>query len=778
MKISFLPTFSFLKRITHTVSGVNNRNSIKQKMVNTSVFFLFTFLLSYWVEAQTLLIPVSGADGVFSTLTINGQKVYQSAGTTGNYAPYIYLQTSKSIVNQTVYLELRFLDIGYGMVGVDYNSNTQDYQQVNGKNSFLLDSKGEKTMVFELKNAYFRNAQNLNSDLRIYSDTHIQKHLISAIIYEQPTELWKEWNENYFTTYQGRKYQGSDIVNSRTLDGKLICGYQGWFRVPGDPSSEGWVHYFRDQHLSQVTVEMWPDMEEYSTEERYPVPGWTLKDGSPAILFSSANKRTVLRHFQWMQAYGIHGVAVQRFAAGLYPGHSNESYRIPAYVREAANRTGRTFYIMYDQSGLPGDLLVDYISKDWKILVDSMNITQDERYLKHNGKPVVSIFGYWPERFSPQDARKLAAIFKQPGYEAHIIGSGQYIAPENTAWNVIYDDFLAYFPWNVGNYTSLDLDNAFVYTGQWPSEKSFLENKGVTFMPLIFPGFGWDNLMKQPPGTTRFGRRKGEVMWKEVKDAIHLGVKAVYIAMFDEIDESTAIFKISNNIPVNHYFTTNEDLPSDFYLNLTGYAAAVVAGEKALPEVMPDFSKMSQPPITDVIYPAHEDTIFSNSPNDIIWSAVKHNSGIEEYQVNLDGQLFTIQGENTKFPISLKKGKHTVSVRAKNGLKNYGGWSEVNEFFLSDATTGISDSWDKNDAFTIFPNPATGHVYILSNTELNSLLRIDIISASGELLTTIQANSNHIADINLLELKVPSSMIIAKIYHTGGYSIKKIIIQK
>jgi hypothetical protein len=47
--------------------------------------------------------------------------------------------------------------------------------------------------------------------------------------------------------------------------------YQGWFRCPGDGTGEGWLHWSRDLNKltpDSVTVEMWPDMTEYSESER------------------------------------------------------------------------------------------------------------------------------------------------------------------------------------------------------------------------------------------------------------------------------------------------------------------------------------------------------------------------------------------------------------------------------------------------------------------------------------------------------------------------------
>ena len=54
-----------------------------------------------------------------------------------------------------------------------------------------------------------------------------------------------------------------------------------------------------------------------------------------------------------------------------------------------------------------------------------------------------------------------------------------------------------------------------------------------------------------------------------------------YVAMFDEVDEGTAIFKVSSTPPTQANFMTLENLPSDFYLRLTGEGAKLIRREKS-----------------------------------------------------------------------------------------------------------------------------------------------------------------------------------------------------
>jgi len=116
--------------------------------------------------------------------------------------------------------------------------------------------------------------------------------------------------------------RSSKGVDTKTLTGKVMCGYQGWFGAPGDGHSQPeWRHWTNIPVRSRMAMRRWisgPDVffSELDASQRIPT-GFKMADGSPAQVFSSFGKPTVLKHFQWMQDYGIDGVFVQRFANGL-----------------------------------------------------------------------------------------------------------------------------------------------------------------------------------------------------------------------------------------------------------------------------------------------------------------------------------------------------------------------------------------------------------------------------------------------------------------------------
>jgi len=71
------------------------------------------------------------------------------------------------------------------------------------------------------------------------------------------------------------------------------------------------------------------------------------------------------------------------------------------------------------------------------------------------------------------------------------------------------------------------------------------------------------------------------------------GARMIYVAMFDEVDEGTAIFKCANDVPVTgeNRFLTYEGLPSDFYLNLCGQGGRMLRGELPVMEEVPKMGK-------------------------------------------------------------------------------------------------------------------------------------------------------------------------------------------
>lgn len=376
--------------------------------------------------------------------------------------------------------------------------------------------------------------------------------------------------------------QPSNRVDATTLDQKVLCGYQGWFRCPGDGTGEGWLHWSRNRNRitpQSLTVEMWPDMSEYSEAEKYSVPGFTHPDGQSAHLFSSAHPKTIERHFEWMQEHGIDGAFVQRFLVNLDKPSFDD---VLAGVRSSAAKTGRTYAVGYDLSGASKEQLYDLLVNDWKRLVDDEKITQDDRYLHHNGKPVLFVWGFFSDRFEAILAHRMIDFLKMEGrYAVTLVGGCQWYwrTESDTEWARAFRRFDVISPWNVGNYALAD-GNKVAATHYWEGDLAESDEHSMVYMPVIYPGFGWTNLQGKDAGQATIPRRGGEFFWEQFVRASELGVRVAYVAMFDEVDEATAIFKVSNSPPTQAQFQTYEGLPSNWYLRLTGEGTKLIRGER------------------------------------------------------------------------------------------------------------------------------------------------------------------------------------------------------
>ena len=397
-----------------------------------------------------------------------------------------------------------------------------------------------------------------------------------------------------------RTATSAGAVDASSLRGKVLCGYQGWFRCPRDRANAGWGHWSRDPRRiapETLSFEMWPDLREYKPTERFPAPGFTHKDGEPAELFSSDNADTVRRHFEWMKDDGIDGVWLQHFVVELPGGPEQKHYesrsRVLGHVRAAAQETGRTWALTFDLTGMPTEKIFAVLTTEWKKLVDA-GVMADERYLHEGGKPVVQVWGFYSH--SPRNAmtaevaNQLIDFFKAPGrYHAYLVGGGDWnwrLNPD-PRWQALFRRLDAYSPWNVGNTSTDDTGTIHAATASWVEDKQECEKLGMLWLPVIYPGFSWDNLQKKPPGSTLVPRRAGKFLWEQFHALSQLGADSVCVAMFDEVDEGTAIFKVTNDPPGQGHFVTYEGMPSDWYLRLVGEGTRMLHDRRAVPSEIP-----------------------------------------------------------------------------------------------------------------------------------------------------------------------------------------------
>jgi hypothetical protein len=315
----------------------------------------------------------------------------------------------------------------------------------------------------------------------------------------------------------------------------------------------------------------------------------------------------VLRHFRWMRDYGLDGVLVQRFVTDI-PRRRSTGDVVLKNILEAARKTGRVFAIEYDISGARPDSFQQALRDDWMYLVDELKITAHPGYLRHAGKPVVSVWGMGlhEDKHPPEDAagaRDVIAWFRTGAparYRVTFMGgtpsrwrtlTGD--SRRESDWTEAYRQMDAIQPWTVGRYRnqeSADRWKADLLDG----DVALTAKNGQIYMPVIFPGFSWYNLKRDSPKNA-IPRNGGEFLWRQAYNARMAGAKVLKIAMFDEVNEGTAMFKLASrrqDAPDQGFWLTldadGETLPSDWYLRLGGAITRLFHGESEPSAKMPD----------------------------------------------------------------------------------------------------------------------------------------------------------------------------------------------
>lgn len=207
-----------------------------------------------------------------------------------------------------------------------------------------------------------------------------------------------------------------------------------------------------------------------------------------------------------------------------------------------------------------------------------------------NGKPVIGIwgFGFINRPSNPTAALDIINQLKQQGF--YVMGG----VPAN--WRTgdsdslpnylnVYLAFNMIQPWAVGRFSGVD--GAQNYQAQERADFQYCYSRNIDYQPVLFPGFSWSNWRGGPRNA--IPRLRGDFLWRQFVNIRDIGLRNIYLAMFDEYDEGTAIAKAAENnsmIPTDQYFLTLDadgaSMSSDFYLRLTSEGYRMVRGEIAL----------------------------------------------------------------------------------------------------------------------------------------------------------------------------------------------------
>lgn len=379
-----------------------------------------------------------------------------------------------------------------------------------------------------------------------------------------------------------------------SYSGIVMAGYQGWFSAEGDGSGRGWHHYEKRGQFKpgMSTIDFWPDVSEY-----YKIyeTAFEFANGENAFVYSPYDEESVDLHFKWMKKYGIDGVFMQRFVSEIKSSSGKNHFnKVLANAIKAANKYNRAISIMYDLSGCSSEELL-IVEDDWKELqkeFDLFNNKTNPAYLRHNGKPLVAIWGVGfndGRNYTIANAQKLVESIKNDINPSSVLLGVPYYWRElkrDTENSPLLHDLIEnadiILPWAVGRYNN---ESYGIASAMIKEDIAKCKTLGVDYVPLVFPGFSWGNLKNQPSNYNQIPRYKGDFLWNQIATAKLAGAKMLYVAMFDEIDEGTAIFKClkDDNLPLNgdgQFVGIEKSIDSDYYLWLTGQGANWFHGDK------------------------------------------------------------------------------------------------------------------------------------------------------------------------------------------------------
>lgn len=382
-----------------------------------------------------------------------------------------------------------------------------------------------------------------------------------------------------------------DPVDNSTFNGKVMFGYQGWFGHPDDnsPRPNFW-HWgnLSSTNSGNLHVEMYPDLREYGKNEKYST-AYSFSDGTMAPVFSSGNKQTVIRHMKWVRDYNTDGIFLQRFISE-FGDKAVWMFRdsVASYVREGCNKYKRVWAVMWDGVG-HADAVVN-IKIDWMNLIDNLKILDGNSYLNHEGRPLVALWGYtFYDNATTAELESLIDWFHNSAatkYRASVmLGLNDNWFNKSSDWLDAFSKADVISPWSVGRYRDQGGYNNYKNT-QIGSGKSWCDSRGILFVPVIWPGFSWYNLKGQTTPKNEIPRNGGNFYWLQSYGAVAFGNPTIYIAMLDELDEATAMFKTAENgsqAPAQNYWLSldadGKKVPSDWYLRCAGKTARVIRGE-------------------------------------------------------------------------------------------------------------------------------------------------------------------------------------------------------
>jgi hypothetical protein len=340
------------------------------------------------------------------------------------------------------------------------------------------------------------------------------------------------------------------------------------------------------------TIDFWPDVSDYTKIYK---TSFKYSDGTDAFVYSPYDEESVDLHFKWMDEYGLDGVFMQRFVSEIKSEKGKRHFnKVLNSALKAAKKYKKAICVMYDLSGCTSaDMQI--LINDWNELQQLFSLfdnLQNPTYLRHNKKPLVVLWGVGfndNRKYTISDVQNVISMVKDTTNKVSVMLGVPYYwrtlnndTENNSLLHTVIKSADIIMPWAVGRYNSGSYSN--IAESTLSGDISWCKTNKVDYVPLVFPGFSWGNLKGDISLYNQIPREKGDFLWKQVAGAKLAAAEALYVAMFDEIDEGTAIYKCAKEgaLPLNgngRFVGIEESLDSDYYLWLIGQATRWFHGE-------------------------------------------------------------------------------------------------------------------------------------------------------------------------------------------------------
>jgi hypothetical protein len=322
-----------------------------------------------------------------------------------------------------------------------------------------------------------------------------------------------------------------------------------------------------------------------------------------------------------MKEYGLKGCFLQRQQLNIHnPATLEQMDRKAMHVRRACEKYGIKFCMMpcnNDKSvSGSGQEYIDNIIADWKHCVDDLKITESPMYMHQNGKPVIGFWGlgFVNRQMTPEQATQILDFFQQPSeskYRVYVMGGvpNDWRTKTKEGFMPVYERLDMISPWRPIFYDPYNQ----VWLDRMAGDKAFCDARGIDYNPTVSPGASVAYQNFDPTLRNKNPRDGGKYLWKQVYEVCKLNNKFMYVAMFDEIDEGTAMYKMAETqqdcpgvdpllVPLDE---DGYDLPNDWYLQIGTEIQKMLEGSTLLTSILP-------------INPSHSTMVHENLSNEIL----------------------------------------------------------------------------------------------------------------------------------------------------------------